>query len=37
MQVKSFDTGKFEKKQGRLSADELDEITAALAVVVEYE
>jgi len=37
MQVKSFDTGKFEKRQGRLSADELEEITAALAVVVEYE
>ena len=25
------------EKQGRLSADELDEITAALAIVVEYE
>lgn len=37
LQVKSFDTAKFEKKQGRLSARELDEITAALAIVVEYE
>jgi len=37
MQVKSFDTGKFVERQGRLSADELDEITAALAIVVEYE
>ena len=37
MQVRSFDTGKFEKQQGRLSADELDEITAALAIVVEYQ
>lgn len=37
MQVRSFDTGKFEKRQGRLSARELDEITAALAIVVEYE
>jgi len=37
MQVKSFDTAKFEDKQGRLSARELDEITAALAIVVEYE
>ena len=37
LQVKSFDTSKFEKQQGRLSADELDEITAALAIVVEYE
>lgn len=37
MQVKSFDTSKFEKKQGRLSADELYEITAALAIVVEYD
>lgn len=37
MQVRSFDTSKFEKRHGRLSADELDEITAALAIVVEYE
>lgn len=37
MQVRSFDTSKFEKRQGRLSAAELDEITAALAIVVEYE
>jgi mRNA interferase MazF len=37
MQVKSFDTGKFVERQGRLSAAELDEITAALAIVVEYE
>jgi len=37
MQVKSFDTIKFEKRQGRLSAGELGEITAALAIVVEYE
>jgi mRNA interferase MazF len=36
MQTKSFDTGKFEDKQGRLSANELKEITAALAIVVEY-
>jgi len=37
MQVKSFDTGKFEDRQGRLSAAEMDDITAALAIVVEYE
>ncbi len=37
MQVKSFDTGKFVDKQGRLSASELADITAALAIVVEYE
>jgi mRNA interferase MazF len=37
MQVKSFDTAKFEEKQGHLSARELDEITAALAIVVKYE
>lgn len=37
MQVNSFDTGKFESLQGRLPAHELDEITAALAIVVEYE
>ena len=36
LQVKSFDTSKFETRQGRLAADELDEITAALAIVVEY-
>jgi mRNA interferase MazF len=37
MQVKSFDTSKFETRQGRLTAGELDEITAALAIVVEHE
>lgn len=37
LQVKSFDTGKFERQQGRLSASELAEITAALAIVVEHE
>lgn len=37
LQVKSFDTSKFEDRQGRLSAAELSEITAALAIVVEYE
>src|SRR5450756_2266171 len=37
MQVKSFDTGKFIERQGRLSAAEMDDITAALAIVVEYE
>jgi mRNA-degrading endonuclease toxin of MazEF toxin-antitoxin module len=37
MQVKSFDTGEFVERQGRLSADELDEIAAALAIVVEYD
>jgi mRNA interferase MazF len=37
MQVKSFDTGKFLDRQGRLSAAEMDDITAALAIVVEYE
>jgi hypothetical protein len=37
MQVKSFDTGKFIELQGRLSAAEMDNITAALAIVVEYE
>jgi mRNA interferase MazF len=37
MQVKSFDTGKFMERQGRLSAAEMDDITAALAIVVEYE
>jgi len=36
LQVKSFDTSKFEKMQGHLTADELDEITAALAIVVEH-
>jgi mRNA interferase MazF len=36
MQVKSFDTVKFTERQGRLSATEMDEITAALALVVEY-
>jgi len=30
-------TSVFEKRQDRLSARELDEITAALAIVVEYE
>lgn len=37
MQVKSFDTGRFVDWQGRLSASELADITAALAIVVEYE
>jgi mRNA-degrading endonuclease toxin of MazEF toxin-antitoxin module len=37
MQTKSFDTGKFLDRQGRLTADEIDDITAALAIVVEYE
>jgi mRNA interferase MazF len=37
MQVKSFDTGKFIEQQGRLSATEMADITAALAIVVEYE
>ena len=37
MQVKSFDTGKFIELQGRLSAAEMGDITAALAIVVEYE
>ena len=37
LQIKSFDTNRFEKMQGRLTADELDEITAALAIVVEYQ
>lgn len=37
MQVKSFDTAKFEERHDRLSATELDETTAALAIVVEYE
>ena len=37
MQVRSLDTGKFENRIGRLSATEMDDITAALAIVVEYE
>jgi mRNA interferase MazF len=37
MQVRSFDTSKFVECQGRLSATELDDITAALAMVIEYE
>jgi len=37
MQLKSFDTGKFSELQGRLSATEMDDITAALVIVVEYE
>ena len=37
MQVKSFDTGKFIEQQGRLSAAEMGDITAALVIVVEYE
>ena len=37
MQVKSFDTGKFIERQGRLSAAEMGDITAALVIVVEYE
>lgn len=37
MQVKSFGTSKFEELQGRQSAAEMDDITAALAIVVEYE
>jgi len=37
MQIKSFDTAKFLNRQGRLTADEIDEITAALVIVVEYE
>ena len=37
MQVKSFDTGKFIELQGRLSAAEMGDITAALVIVVEYE
>ena len=37
MQVKSFDTGKFIELQGRLSAAEMDDITAALVIVVEYQ
>lgn len=37
MQVKSCDTGKFIELQGRLSAAEMDDITAALVIVVEYE
>lgn len=37
MPVKSFDTNKFIERQGRLSAAEIDDITAALAIVVEYE
>jgi len=37
LQVKSFDTSKFEDRQGCLSAAEMDDITAALAIVVEYE
>jgi mRNA interferase MazF len=37
MQVKSFDTGKFTELQGRLSAAEMDDITAALAIEVGYE
>ena len=37
MQVKSVDTGEFVERQGRLSADELDEIAAALAIVAEYD
>ena len=37
MQVKSFDTGKFIERQGRLSATEIADITAALVIVVEYE
>ena len=37
MQVKSVDTGKFIERQGRLSAAEMGDITAALVIVVEYE
>jgi mRNA interferase MazF len=37
MQARSFDTGKFEERVGRLSAAEMDEITAAFAIVIEYE
>ena len=37
MHVKSLDTSKFVELQGRLSAAEMDDITAALAIVVEYE
>ncbi|HEY5471771.1 MAG TPA: type II toxin-antitoxin system PemK/MazF family toxin [Candidatus Limnocylindrales bacterium] len=37
MHVKSLDTSKFIELQGRLSAAEMDDITAALAIVVEYE
>jgi len=37
MQIKSVDTGKFVERQGRLSTTEVDDITAALAMVVEYE
>jgi mRNA interferase MazF len=36
MQVKSFDTSKFLGRVGHLSAAELDDITAALVIVVEY-
>jgi mRNA interferase MazF len=36
MQIKSFDTSKFEDKVGRLSATEIEDIVAALAIVVEY-
>ena len=36
MQVKSFDTAKFENRLGRLSAKELEEVITALAIVVEY-
>jgi mRNA interferase MazF len=36
MQIRSFDTSKFEERVGRLSAAEMDEITAALVIVVEY-
>jgi len=37
MQVKSFDTAKFLERQGRLSANQMADITAALAIVVEYD
>lgn len=37
MQVRSLDTGKFEQRIGRLSASEMEDIVAALAIVVEYE
>jgi len=37
MQIKSLDSGKFLNRQGRLTADEIDEIAAALVIVVEYE